>query len=467
MIGKENGRISMYGVIIESGPWNWQVLQQKDGYADAVLSGRIEVEEEIADREDLRVVVYVTDENTNARITEPYSVRCRESRWKAEIRIPAGGPYRIETCLQFHGTNERRGARIFHIGVGDVYLISGQSNAAGVGRDCINDPVSPDVRLFRLSGVWDMASHPIHDTTDNRFPLSQEKIHVDHSPWLNFGKVLNRALGYPIGLIPGARGGLSLADWNREEGGKYFENALEIVRASGSEIKGIIWYQGCNDTSGDAVGEQYFERFKQVCADFRKVFGDRIPILTVQLNKYTANQGKDESRSGYGFSKIREAQRRAMHEIPKLYMVPSIDLMVCDGIHNKAASNMVIGERTANTALKYIYRRQIICDAPDIIRAVREDKTSIRLYFDHVYGAIDAHGISADKLMVSLTDEKGRITPKNYSCPGDNSMILEFEREIAYNASVSCDRYNDHGIVPCDSYSYLPVVPFSDIKIQD
>ena len=80
MIGKENGRISMYGVIIESGPWNWQVLQQKDGYADAVLSGRIEVEEEIANREDLRVVVYVTDENTNARITEPYSVRCRESR---------------------------------------------------------------------------------------------------------------------------------------------------------------------------------------------------------------------------------------------------------------------------------------------------------------------------------------------------------------------------------------------------
>ena len=455
----------MYGAVIERGPQNWQVIQQKDGCGRAVLSGRIEVEEEIAAYRDARVVVRVTDENTNDRVTEPCSVPCHDRRWEAEIRIPAGGPYRIETCLKYNGVNERRGDRIFHVGVGDVYLIAGQSNAAGVGRDCIHDPSVPEVRMFRLSGCWDMASHPLHDTTDNKFPLSQEKMHVNHSPWLNFGKLLAVRLGYPIGLIPGARGALSLADWNRAEGGAYFDNALEIVRASGSEIKGILWYQGCNDTYSERQRDSYCDRMKQVCADFRAVYGEDIPILTVQLNKYAANKDKDAERSWYGFAKIREAQRRAMHEIPGLYMTPSIDLTTCDGIHNSAQANMVIGERCANLALKYIYGKQVICDAPDLVRAVRKENT-VRLYFEPVYEVIDARQIRADELMISLTDEKGRMFVKDYSCPGDNSMVLEFERNIAGNAVISCNRYQNHGLMPCDSYSCLPVIPFDCVQVE-
>ena len=37
----------MYGVIIEKGPVNWQVLQQSDGYAAAHLEGRVCVEEDV------------------------------------------------------------------------------------------------------------------------------------------------------------------------------------------------------------------------------------------------------------------------------------------------------------------------------------------------------------------------------------------------------------------------------------
>ena len=456
----------MYGVIIEKGPQNWQVIQQKRGRARVALSGRVAVEREIMENEDVSVIVRVTSENTNARITEAVYCEVRDMHWETEIEIPAGGPYRLETCLRYNGVCEKRGDRVFHIGVGDVYLIAGQSNAVGVGKDSVNDPVSMDVHMFRLSGSWDIASHPLHDTTDTIYPSAQESSQTGHSPWINFGKILAGYLGYPVGLLPGTKGGIPLSCWDRAEDGAFFEHALEVVMASGGEIGGILWYQGCNDTADERSRNTYYERFRRVCEDFRAVYGAELPILTVQLNKAVCMKGKDTGREGYNWSVVREAQRKAAREIPHVYMVPAIDLMVCDGIHNSAMSNMVIGERAANMALKYIYGRQILCDAPDIREIVPVGTHAVRMYFDHVYGELFADNICADKLMFSLTDDLGRITPCDYKCPGNDSMELEFEREIQGEAVVDCDGYNDSGLMPYDLFSHLPVIPFSGIRVE-
>lgn len=456
----------MYGVIIEQGPQNWQVLQQKEGFATAALSGRIEVEPDVLAFADAAVILRVTDENTNARVTAPVFTKPLGGRWAAEIRIPAGGPYRIETYLRYNAVAEKRGDRIFHIGVGDVYVITGQSNAVGVGKDSVNDPISPDVHMFRVSGSWDIAAHPLHDTTDTRFPLSQEHAQTGHSPWLNFAKILARHLGYPIGLIPGTKGGIPLSCWDRSEDGAYFNNMLEIVRASGSGVKGVLWYQGCNDLYSAQLRQSYFERFQKVCADFRGAFGADVPILTVQLNKTTCTKNSDLAEQGRNWAELREAQRRAMHEIPGVYMAPSVDLMVCDGIHNAAMSNLVVGERVANLALKYIYGRDIVCDAPDIAKAVKQDAKTVRLCFRNVYDRIFADYNTTEALMFSLTDDAGRILPVDYDCPGDDSILLMFEREIAPNAVIDCDRYNDTGLMPYDLFSYLPVIPFNGCKVQ-
>jgi len=456
----------MYGVIIEKGPQNWQILQQRNGYATVVLSGKVCVEETVLLDATSRVVISVVDENTNTRIIEPYFVALHKEHWCAEIRIPVGGPYTIQTYLRFKTNGRIRGDRIFHIGVGDVYLIAGQSNAVGVGKDCVNDPISSDVHMFRLNGIWDIATHPLHDTTDTCFPLSQEKVQNGHSPWINFGKILAKNLGYPIGLIPGTKGGIPLSYWDRTEDGKFFQNAYEIVKASGSEIKGILWSHGCNDASSEKMAKTYYERFKRVCNDFCKMYGEDIPILTVQLNKVVCTKTKQTLEVGFNYSLVREAQRRAMHEIPNVYMVPSIDLMVCDGIHNSAMSNMVIGERVANIALKYVYEKEVVCDAPDIREIRLESAKSLRLYFDHVYEKVFADENEVDKLMFSVVDKYGRIEPCDYWCPGDDSIVLSFEREIGKDALVNCDKYNDTGLIPYDLYTHLPIIPFSEVKVQ-
>ena len=457
----------MYGVIIEKGPKNWQILQQKDGYANVSLAGTVSVEEEVLSHKDVMVGVRAVDENTNARITESCFTNLEDSCWKAELRLPAGGPYRIETYLRFDDFSHKRGDSIFHIGVGDVYLIAGQSNAVGVGKDCVNDPASVDVHMFRLNGQWDIATHPLHDSTDTKYPLSQELVQTGHSPWLNFAKLLSRHLGYPIGLIPGTKGGIPLSCWDRAEDGAFFENMLHIVNDAGGEVKGILWSQGCNDCYSEKLRNTYFERFRRVCKDFEQVFYRGIPILTVQLNKVTCTKADDIIQQGKAWAKLREAQRRAMHEIQNVYMVPSIDLMVCDGIHNACMSNMVIGERVANVALKYVYGKNLICDAPDIREAVREDGTNVRMVFDNVQDHLSADFNRTEALMFSVTDELGRMEPTDYVCDRKDSILLMFDREIQGEATISCDKYNETGLMPYDMYSYLPVIPFNEVNVHE
>lgn len=454
----------MYGVIIEQGPQNWQVLQQKDGFAQVRLSGSVLVESWDLESADAVVILRVLDENTNARITAPVFAKPVNGKWTAELAIPAGGPYRIETYFRYNQFGEKRGDRRFHIGVGDVYVIAGQSNAAGNGKDAVDDPLSMDVHMFRLSGAWDIASHPIHDGTDALFPLSQDHTQAGHSPWLEFGKILSKNLGYPIGLIPTTVGGVPLSVWDREADGKLFDNMLQIVECSGGAVRGFLWYQGCSDTSPE-LRHDYLKRFARVCKDFEKEFFENIPILTVQLNKVTHTKGSDVTLDGYAMSVVREAQRQAAKQIGNVFMVPSIDLMVCDGIHNSAMSNLVIGQRVANVALRHIYGRNVICDAPDLQRITAKGNT-VRLYFSNVYDRIYADRNQTEKLMFSLTDRLGRILPVDYECPGDNSIVLFFDRAIQENAVVDCDGYNDTGLMPYDMFSYLPVIPFNGEPVQ-
>lgn len=456
----------MNAVIITKGPQNWQILQQKNGYAEIELEGVISLDSNLFEYPDWHIIIRVVDEISNARILPPIKVRPEDNFWCAKFNIPTGGPYRIETLFRFNRHGEKSGDRILHLGVGDVFVIAGQSNAMGVGKDHIIDEPSINVHMFRYSGNWDIATHPLNDSTNSKFDLTIEGAQVGNSPWIAFAKKLNKALGYPIGLIPSAVGGIPLANWDRAEDGKHFANMLEIVKKSGSEIKGVLWYQGCNDADS-GLGNTYFERFKRVVRDFENEFYDNIPILTVQLNKIVCTKEMDANKRSENYAELRAAQLRAKNEIENVYIVPSIDQMVCDGIHNTSGACVVIGERVANIALKYIYGKQIICDAPEIVGAYKENEYTVSLEFKNVYDCIFADLNRTETLMFRMKDANGKTAPIDYKCNGGNTMTLIFDREIKGEAYIDCSGYNETSLMPYDLYSYLPVIPFGKIKIEE
>lgn len=459
-----------YGVILDKRPQDWEIIQQEEGFGKLKLAGHVNLYDNDWEMcNDHRVFVRILDEETETRLFAPVQVPVTKdnTNWEVEIDVPAGGLYRVETYLRHNRNWEKRGDRILHLGVGDIYVIAGQSNAVGVGRDAILDTVSTDVHVFRHSGKWAIAAHPLNDATDSIFPEIRDESCIGNSPWIAFGKILSKKLGYPIGLIPAAKGGVPLDFWDRGRDGRIFKNMVEMIKVADTKVKGILWYQGCNDAVDPKRREIYLERFKEVVKDFESVFYKGIPVLTVQLNKMTCSKDQDLVKVGREYAELREAQRQAALQIDNVYMVPSIDLPVCDGIHNCGMSTLVIGQRVANLALKYVYGKDAVCDAPNIARVERDGDDALNLYFDNVYEMIFSDLNGVETLMFTVKDKDGVINPVDYDSCMDNKVWVKFERKIGKNATISCDHYNATELVLYDMFSYLPIIPFCDVKIED
>lgn len=184
-----------------------------------------------------------------ARRTGRFSSRERMALQKFTLQVPKGGLYRIDTCMDLADTCgdwSVRGDCVYHVGVGDVFVIAGQSNSAGYGKDFISDAPEAGVHLLKNSGCWDIAAHHMNDSTDTLHPHNRDGANTGHSPYLSFGKYLKRELGYPIGLVQTSLGGSPLSAWSGEEG-SLCRSMLNVVKKLNG-IKGILWYQGCSDT---------------------------------------------------------------------------------------------------------------------------------------------------------------------------------------------------------------------------
>lgn len=456
----------LYGVIIEEGPQNWQILQQTDGAADIVLAGHLYYPDELNGSE--FVCARVVDEATGLVVCPHVSTTVQADRsWRLTLRrVPAGGLYRIETRMRFDVIKEKRGDNIHHIGVGDLFVIAGQSNAVGVGKDTIFDPPEPGIHMFRASGIWDMASHPLADNTGTRHPVNQETVQVGHSPWLSFARTLRRFVPHPIGLIPTALGGSPLSMWHQDEDGRLYRNMLDIVAAAGGKVRGILWHQGCNDANPtDAVS--YGRRFGEVVADMRRDLGDgQLPVFTVQLNKATCGK-YNPAYHGREWALIREAQRRAAMEIPGVSVAVSVDLKVCDGIHNSAASNMVIGERVARQALSRLYHRRMLSESPNAVRAWHSGEKQVTVDFENVCGRFNLDLTRLEQFPLCVEDVKGFIGLTEYGTNGSR-ITLELEREPGDGAQVhGAWEMNPPGILPYDVESYLPILAFYGLPVEE
>jgi len=347
---------------------NFQILQRDDnGFAHAVFEGTYEGGGSIEAR------VYREDDGVHVIYWTP----CKRegSSWSVELDIPEGGLYCIEACVVSGHYAWRDKIKILHhIGVGDIYVTTGQSNMAGYGRDTAYDPPCLGVHAFSNTGAWCIATHPLAEANGSIFGYPE--FATGTSPALSFARRLKERLGIPIGIIPAASGGTSLKEWHPEQDGSLYRAMCKRLEYTGV-FKGFIWYQGCAEAIpvGSNSPVDYFSDFAQMVTLWRDKFGN-LPILTVQLNRFIDRDGEKGDRS-WGY--VREAQRRAALEIPGVYIIPSYDLSVMDGIHNSSGANVTIGERLANLALAEIYHKPGQTSVT-ILRVEHKDDTTVLVH---------------------------------------------------------------------------------------
>ena len=455
----------LFGAVIEKGPLDWQIIQQTNGKADIYLAGKWYFDK-ITGLE--KVYVRIMEECTSSTVI-PYTTctMLGDNQWEVTIKdVPAGGLYRIEVSLNNNDEGlewSNRGDMIHHIGVGDIFVIAGQSNAAGYGRDPIYDMPELGIHVLRNYGNWDIASHPLSDSTRTQHPVNRERINPGHSPFLNFARQLKRILGYPIGLIPTAKGGSSLSSWNPGESGELYQNMIEIIRNTGGKIKGVLWYQGCGD-SGEENSQSYLTRFGNLVKRMREDLGqNELPFFTVQLNRYVDST---IFKADKGWGTVKEAQRQAARQIPKVYITPSLDAATCDIIHNCASSNMVIGERLARLALKYLYNYNSLCSAPEISSAERLSGNRVSLVFENVFERLTFRKAEPGELPFTIEDEEGTVQITHYNIV-KNTFILDLEREIKGKTFVSCGAEQCPKFqMPFDTVSFLPLLAFYRVEIR-
>lgn len=218
--------------------------------------------------------------------------------------------------------------------VGDVYLVSGQSNVQWSLKDSdylekdVDNAVSYDVRYF--SQDTSTASKPITSTANGKW----FKVNKSDSGYVWYsavafmvGSMLGKELhsmNVPLGIVYAAQGDTNIVNWMSKE---YYDGSIStknqhynamINPLDNAKFSGVIWYQGCNNS---AKGIDYKGLLHKLFANWRELFNDEnLPFYVVQLPVYDGDQGNN-----FDFSYVRESQFLATEEDENAYLIASCD----------------------------------------------------------------------------------------------------------------------------------------------
>lgn len=358
-------------------------------------------------------------------------------------------------------------------GVGDIWVAAGQSNMTDMGAITsgfdyeTQDPIPENVHIIYPEDVtWQKMTHP---AGEGRFFKSG----IRTSPVTSFARILNESLGVPIGIVQSSVGGTNIYQWAEgikpgDDNDGYLINALKACfdNKSSKDIKGIIWYQGCNDTMNENYAYNYEKLCETIFGQFREFFGDNTPIITTQIND--ANQDSTASLGYYdAWSYVKDVQRRYPETHENVYVTGTGAYDLGDTIHNSAASNLLVGEDWAKMALNKVYgKTEIVCEHPTIDKIEVSSDNTLTLTFKNVgseglylredikYLSI-TNGITpiqlgdlkseftvrmgGDKILTSSNKGKGtEVDIVSAELVDENTVVLTTAEELNGNIAVDC-----------------------------
>ncbi len=247
------------------------------------------------------------------------------------LTLPAGGWFPVEVRLSQGGAIVAE-ARIEHVGVGEVFVVAGQSNSANHGEQRQSSRTG---RVASFSGnAWGLAHDPQPGASGSGGSFLPP-----------FGDALAERLNVPIGLIACGVGATSVREWlpkgskfpnpptltgnvlqspdgHWESRGNLFESFAQRLRSVGPRgFRAVLWHQGESDANqADSTrtlpGQLYQQYLEQLILATRQAAGWDLPWFVAQASYHVPSDPGSED--------IRAAQR-AVCQTPGVHAGPDTD----------------------------------------------------------------------------------------------------------------------------------------------
>ncbi|MFO0840828.1 MAG: sialate O-acetylesterase [Gemmataceae bacterium] len=237
-------------------------------------------------------------------------------QFEAAVEVAAGGWYRLDVRAAAGGKAVAQ-ATVGHVGVGEVFVVAGQSNAANHGAE---KQIARTGRVAAFDGPrWQPANDPQPGASGTGGSLLPP-----------FGDAIAERFGVPVGLVACGVGATSVREWlpkgatfpspptlegrvrKRADGrweskGELYAAMCDRMRQLGPRgFRAVLWHQGESDANQKdptrtLPGKAYREYLERLIRDTRKEIGWEAPWFVARVSYH--GPGDESSRD------IRAARR--------------------------------------------------------------------------------------------------------------------------------------------------------------
>ena len=248
-----------------------------------------------------------------------------------------GGWYELQV-RGIKGDQEVGSAKITPVGIGEVFLIAGQSNAQGY-----LDSGAPGASDDRVSCI---KYNSTGQSTLRDYPYP-EFAHLDANSdiaprgtsawnWGKLGDLLAAKLGVPILFYNVGWYGSAVRNWREsingtaysiyvaglpfEPTGMPYGNIRSVIQRYTpiTGLRGVLWLQGEGDNEVNTSTDSYYNDLKLVIETSRNESGKNLSWM-VSLTSYSNNLGVD--------NQVINGQKKVISSVPNVFLGPNTDLV--------------------------------------------------------------------------------------------------------------------------------------------
>ena len=414
--------------------------------------------------------------NANIVITGTYtgSPTAIEASWNGGayetiVASPTGGTYSGTLSNQTAGqgtltvrfvNSTEITASASYVGIGDIFVIAGQSNASGRGtNNQIYSHASLKATMFGNDDSWKELADPTDSGTGQVDSVSNDSANSPGGTvWPLIATLYMADQGVPVAFIPTAMGATNITQWQRNNSNPgdtttLYGSMYRRINAVGGSVKAILFWQGESDAVDGTSQSTYKTKVETFANDAYTDFG--VKTVLAQIGDFTTYPGASVDN-------VRLGQIDAWNDGGNILVGPGLyDVNTTDYVHFTTNSELQTAANRWWAAIeKDLYAgsdgRGPILTAAEYNSA----KTQVRLTFtDGTLPLLPTSGLSG----FTVKDNGSTVSISSISRTASNQLTITLTSAASGTITVSLgEGHSGKGAtVPTDSSTYnLPAETF-------